>query len=86
MQLSLSLDDRPILPRIKTALRDVYGPQRDADRQDPTTQFVMVMLSPRTLDTVSIAAFLRLRARFNSWEALPDADPEAILAIIHDVT
>jgi endonuclease-3 len=86
MQLSLSLDDDPILPRFHAGLRAVYGPQRDANRQDPTTQFVMVMLSPRTLDTVSIAAYLRLRARFNSWEALPDADPEMILAIVHDVT
>jgi endonuclease-3 len=86
IQLSLLRDDNPLLPQVHGRLLAAYGPQRDQRRLDPTSQFVQVMLSPRTLDTVSVPAFLRLRARFRSWEELPEADPEDILPIIRPVT
>lgn len=85
MQLSLTLDRAPILPRIRAELVALYGPQRDAERHDPTTQFVRAMLGACTRDRISSAAFLRLCHAFPSWDDLPDADPARIERLIHDV-
>ena len=86
MQLSLRLDADPILPRIRALLLTVYGAQRDAQRLDPTTQFVYAMIGSRTYDAVSWEAFLRLYRFLPSWDALPDTATDTIAAVISEVT
>jgi endonuclease-3 len=85
-QLSLRLDADPILPRIHALLLTVYGAQRDAQRLDPTTQFVYAMISSLTYDAVSWKAFLQLHRFLRSWNALPDTATDRIAAVISDVT
>jgi endonuclease-3 len=86
VQLQLPFDSDPILPRIRERLLAVHGPQRGAERHDPTSQFVKAMIGTRCLDAISDAAFLRLRLNFPSWDMLPDAQPAAILPLLADVT
>jgi endonuclease-3 len=86
MQLSLGLDADPTLPRIRDRLIALQGPQRDAWRLDPTSQFVNAMISSCTWDAISSAAFVRLLAAFPSWKRLPESDPDIITPIIAPVT
>ena len=86
MQLSLALDPDPLLAKVRDRLLQVFGPQRDEERHDPLSQLVKAMISVRTLDAISQAAFVRLMTLFPSWEALASADPEVIAHIIRDVT
>ncbi|MEA2996849.1 MAG: endonuclease [Alphaproteobacteria bacterium] len=86
MQISLALDADPKLPRIRDLLIAVHGPQRDALRHDPTSQFIKAMLSSHTFDSISDAAYLELHARLPSWDALADFDPADLAAVVPDVT
>lgn len=85
MQLSFSLDDYPILERIRVQLLAVYGTQRDGDRVDPTSLFVYAMISGRTYDRVSSTAFVKLCHLLASWDELPDASVDAVARAIADV-
>lgn len=86
MQLSLALDPDPPLAQVRDRLLQVFGPQRDDSRHDPVSQLVKAMISVRTRDAISQAAFIRLMTVFPSWEALAGADPDVIAHIIRDVT
>jgi endonuclease-3 len=86
MQLSLALDERPVMSTIRTRLLARFGRQRDDWRLDPVSQLVCSLISPRTEDEVSLAAFERLRRRYPSWDALRHAAPKDIEAIIRPVT
>jgi endonuclease III len=86
VQLQLPFDIDPILPRIHARLLAVHGPRRGQERHDPTSQLVKAMISTRSLDAASDAAYLLLRRHFSSWDLLPDADPTAILPLLADVT
>jgi endonuclease-3 len=86
MQWSLPFDPDLRLPLVRDRLRALYGPQRDALRHDPTAQFFKAMISSRTLDALSQAAFDALRGYLRSWDALADADPAVIVFIVKDVT
>src|SRR5260221_6539624 len=86
MQLSLALNDRQVLWQIRGRLLARLGPQRDAMRRDPVSQLVNAIISAKTRDEVSSAAFERLRRRYPSWDALRLAAPgevEAIIAPVH---
>ena len=85
MQLSLSLARSP-LESVRDALLCEFGPQRPVTRMDPISQLVKSSISGRTLDAVSWAAFLRLRAEFKAWDDLADAPVAAVARIIEDVT
>jgi len=85
MQLSLGLARSP-LESVRDALLCEFGPQRPVARMDPISQLVKSSISGRTLDAVSWAAFLRLRAEFKSWEDLARAPAAAVARIIQDVT
>src|SRR5262245_10802908 len=86
MQLSLWPGSARRLSCIRDRLLAVHGPQRDRRRLLPTAQFVGAMLSSRTYDAVARAAFERLWLALQSWELLPDLQPEALLPHIGDVT
>jgi endonuclease-3 len=85
MQLSFDLAGGP-LPQVRDRLLAAFGPQRPHARMDPVSQLIKSSISGRTQDEVSWSAFLRLRAAFDSWEALAQAEPLAVVEIIHDVT
>jgi endonuclease-3 len=86
MQLSLPLEKRPILSRIRARLLAHFGPQRDALRADPLSQLVNGIISTRTRDEISSAAFARLRHRYASWDLLRQASSSEIEDIIRPVT
>lgn len=85
MQLSLTLDDRPLLPRVRLRLLARLGPRRDARRRDPVSQLVRSMLGSKTRDEVSRRVFRELRRQYPSWDRLAEASPRAILRIIWPV-
>ncbi len=85
MQLSLPLCQLSFLTDVHERLLRVYGPQRDTERHDPTSQLFKAMASSCTRDAVSQAAYERLRKKF-AWEDLPDVTPEAVAAVIAAVT
>lgn len=53
---------------------------------DPLSELVSSLLSHRTRNRDSHAAFAALRARYPSWEALRDAPTAEVQALIHMVT
>src|SRR5712671_1568324 len=82
MQLSLALNDRQVLWQIRGRLLARIGPQRDVVRRDPVSQLVNAIISAKTRDEVSSAAFERLRRRYASWDALRLAAPGELVEII----
>jgi endonuclease-3 len=85
MQLSFlpQMDSR--LPAIRDRLLELSGPQRGFLRPDPVPQFILALIGTRTRDAVSEKAVTDLHAALRSWENLPEADPDAIAAMIGDV-
>ena len=59
--------------RIREKLRDVYGVPVAPPHEDPLAELVLTVLSQSTNDRNRDVAFLRLRERFASWEAVRDA-------------
>ncbi len=70
---------------IRDRLRVVFGPIRDAERLDPTSQFVRSFLGAKNYDRNSWNAFWRLTRHFKDWDALADAPVSEIESIIADV-
>lgn len=72
------------------AWRDRLGPilseAEPLPRRSPIGQLVKSMISGRTRDAVSQAAYDRLRSRYRGPSGLADADPAAIERVIGDVT
>ena len=85
MQLSLALDDRPLLPRMRDRLLARLGPRRDGRRRDPVSQLVRSMLGSKTRDEVARRVFTELRRRYPSWDGLTEASPRAVLRVIWPV-
>lgn len=86
MQLTFELEASPLLPRLRTALLAVFGPQPHRGKADPLSQLINSVISARTLDAVTWNAFVRLRDAFADWAALADAAPKRIEGIIAAVT
>src|SRR5919202_4629720 len=63
---------------IRERLRAMYGIPVMAPHGDPLGELVLTVLSQSTNDRNRDAAFLRLRDRFPSWEAVRDAPVEEI--------
>jgi hypothetical protein len=86
MQLSLALNDRDAVWEIRERLLARLGPQRDAVHRDPVSQLVNAIISAKTRDDVSSAAFEKLQRRCISWDALrvaAAAEVESIIAPVH---
>ena len=86
MQLSLDFAASPVIPRLRDDLRAAFGPQRAESRLDPLSQLIKSLISARTYDAVSWAAFAKLRKAFPEWEAMAEAEPARIEALIDQVT
>jgi endonuclease-3 len=73
---------RPRVARLREKLRDVYGVPLAPPHQDPLAELVLTVLSQSTNDRNRDVAFLRLRDRFDSWDAVRAAPvPEVEEAI-----
>jgi endonuclease III len=59
--------------RIRDRLRAVYGVPQMRPHGHPIAELILTVLSQSTNDRNRDVAFLRLRARFPSWEAVRDA-------------
>src|SRR3954451_4921508 len=72
---------RPAARRVRTLrarLREMYGVPVMAPHGDPLGELVLTVLSQSTNDRNRDVAFLRLRDRFPSWEAVRDAPLEEV--------
>jgi endonuclease-3 len=58
---------------VRTRLREVYGTPVMPPHRAPVDELVLTVLSQSTNDRNRDVAFLRLRGRFGSWEAVRDA-------------
>ena len=58
---------------IRGRLRELYGTPVMAPHEDPLAELVLTVLSQSTNDRNRDVAFLRLRERYDSWEAVRDA-------------
>ena len=68
--------------RIRERLRDVYGVPCAPPHEDPLAELILTVLSQSTNDRNRDVAFLRLRDRFDTWDAVRDAPvPEVEEAI-----
>jgi endonuclease-3 len=65
-------------PEITARLSELYGEPVWRPHGDPMTELVLTILSQNTSDANSGRAFMRLRQRFPTWEALIDAPPDEI--------
>jgi endonuclease-3 len=86
MQYTMPLTGGFDLALIRDRLRAVLGPQRDERRRVPIDQLVYGILSARTYDHVSEAAFARLKRRYPSWRLLCTAPPHDIEPLVRAVT
>jgi len=73
---------RARVARLRDRLRDVYGVPCAPPHEDPLAELVLTVLSQSTNDRNRDVAFLRLRDRFDTWDAVRDAPvPEVEEAI-----
>jgi endonuclease-3 len=68
--------------RIRNRLRELYGPPVAPAHGHGLDELILTVLSQSTNDRNRDVAFLRLRARFPSWEAVRDAPNEDVEAAI----
>ena len=66
-------DARDRIGEVERRLRDAYGTKRWRRHGDPLSELVSTVLSQHTSDLNTARAFLSLRARFPSWEAVRTA-------------
>jgi endonuclease-3 len=69
---------RARVARIRERLAEVYGVPVAEPHGDPLAELVLTVLSQSTNDRNRDVAFLRLRERFPTWEAVRDAPVEEI--------
>ena len=86
MQLPLAFDRDPLVARVHARLLSAFGGFSESPRARPIDQLVNSLISSRTYDEVSGAAFERLKARYRPWERMLEASPAEIEAAISSVT
>ena len=86
MQLTLDLGGSSDLRQVLVLLTQAFGSPPHGPRRDALGQLVKSLISSRTLDRVSAAAYERLRTAHPDWAGLMEAPPAAIERLIADVT
>jgi endonuclease-3 len=86
MQLTFDLETAPLLPQLRDHLLITFGPQKAQGRLDPLSQLIKSLISARTKDAVSWAAYVRLSEAFPNWADLASAPEKRIEAAIAAVT
>src|SRR5947199_2755786 len=66
------------LHAVRDRLRQAYGRPRLRPHRRPVDELILTVLSQNTNDRNRDVAYLRLRERFPSWEAVRDAPVEEI--------
>jgi len=74
------LQDRIL--RVEERLLEAYGEPKWRLHLEPVAELVSTILSQNTNDTNRDVAFDRLRARFDSWEDVRDADTDEVIDAI----
>ena len=74
--------DRRRVRRIRDRLREAYGRPVLRAHRAPVDELVLTVLSQNTNDRNRDVAYLRLRERFDSWDAVRDAPIEEVEAAI----
>lgn len=77
--------DSPLAERVREIgrlLEEEYGRPGPKRNLKPLDELILTILSQHTSDANSGRAFQSLRERFDCWEAVRDADPEAIAEAI----
>ena len=69
---------RARVSRIRSRLRELYGVPDVAPHRRPLDELILTVLSQSTNDRNRDVAFLALRERFGSWEAVRDAPLAAV--------
>jgi endonuclease-3 len=69
---------RPRVARIRDRLREIYGRPLMRPHGHPIAELILTVLSQSTNDRNRDVAFLRLRTRFRSWQAVRDAPLQEI--------
>ncbi len=64
--------------RVRDRLREVYGVPLMAPHGHPIAELILTVLSQSTNDRNRDVAYLRLRGRMASWEAVRDAPPAQV--------
>jgi endonuclease-3 len=80
-----ALDDHALhdkVLRVEERLLEAYGQPEWRPHLEPVAELVSTILSQNTTDTNRDVAFDRLRARFESWEAVRDADTGDVIDAI----
>jgi endonuclease III len=67
---------------LRDRLREVYGVPLAPPHRQPVDELILTVLSQSTNDRNRDVAYLRLRERFDSWEAVRDAPPAEVEAAI----
>jgi endonuclease III len=67
---------------INRRLTEVYGPRRQHSARDPLSELILTILSQNTSDRNSGRAWQRLRARYDSWDAVLAADTRELYEVI----
>src|SRR5512134_370101 len=67
---------------IVARLSAIYGEPVWRPHGDPMTELVLTILSQNTSDTNSGRAFMRLKQRFPTWEAMTEAPPDELESAI----
>ncbi|HEX3873653.1 MAG TPA: DNA lyase [Solirubrobacteraceae bacterium] len=70
--------DRARVRRIRDRLRDRYGVPSAPPHERPVDELILTVLSQSTNDRNRDVAFLRLRDRFPSWQAVRDAPVDEV--------
>ena len=66
------------MERVRERLREVYGPALMRPHREPLAELILTVLSQSTNDRNRDVAYLRLRERLPSWEAVRDAPLEQV--------
>jgi endonuclease-3 len=85
MQLLLDLGAAADLVGMRNRLRRAFPKEGPFRIPDPVAELVNALISSRTRDEVSGAAFMRLTARYPSWDAMMEASVADIEAVLVDV-
>jgi endonuclease-3 len=76
------LPDRRRIRALRGRLRELYGRPCAPPHRAPVDELILTVLSQSTSDRNRDVAFLRLRDRFPSWDAVRDAPREEVEAAI----
>lgn len=79
---ALSMDERHLARLIQHRLVEFYGEPTWRNPLPALDELVSTILSQNTNDTNRDRAFQSLRRRFPTWEAVRDAEPEAVIEAI----